>query len=50
MRYIVKERYQDNWFGNQTPEPLTAEEVERLADCWGLTPDDIEEQLEIVDD
>ncbi len=54
MKYIVKSEYIDQWFGNASIEEIeaaqakgfTEEDINRLAMDWGVSADDLMEQVE----
>jgi uncharacterized protein YidB (DUF937 family) len=54
MKYIVKSEFIDQWFGSATTEEIeaaqekgfTAEDINRLAMDWGVSEEDLMEQVE----
>jgi 2-iminoacetate synthase ThiH len=54
MKYTVKEEYIDQWYGSATTEEIeeaqekgfTAEDINRLANDWGTSVNDLMEQVE----
>ena len=54
MKYIVKSEFIDKWYGNATNEEIeeaqakgfTEEDISRLAMDWGVSAEDLMEQVE----
>ena len=52
-KYIVKPEYVDDWIGNADWSPMTAfseEEIETLAEGWGMDPMDLFQQVDSCTD
>lgn len=58
MKYIVKSEFIDQWFGNATTEEIeeaqangfTTEDISRLACDWGVSVEELMEQVEELDE
>lgn len=48
--YFPNSEHADAFFGGQSPVCVDAEELDRLAACWGMEPDELRAQVHEASD